>query len=214
PALGPRVVQWVDIGGRKYHAVGGRVCRAVTNPTFDPVSPAGALSAYFRGNPEGKSPLELLGRPESIRPEYRDRDARLAVMDRQGLDRIWLFPTLGMLYEELLKHDPQGVGLMFTAFNRWLAEDWGFAYRGRIFAAPYLSLADPGWAVAELEWALAEGARLVVMRPAAPTTPTGPMSPSDPAFDPFWQAVDDAGITVVIHAGDGGVSANGYAPDG
>jgi predicted TIM-barrel fold metal-dependent hydrolase len=214
PALGPRVIEWVDVGRRRYHSIGGRVCRAVTNPTFDPVSPAGALASYFRGNPDGKSPLDLLGTPEPIRAEYRDRDARLRVMDTQGLERIWLFPTLGMIYEEMLKYDPEGVTLLFGAFNRWLAEDWGFDYRGRIFAAPYVTLADVDWAVREVEWALSEGARLVVMRPAAPTTALGPRSPSDPIFDPFWRLVDDAGITVVVHAGDSGVSANGYAADG
>ena len=125
PADGPRVIQWADVGGRKYHAIGGRICRAVTNPTFDPVSPAGSLMEYFRGNPNGRSPLELLGKPEPIRPEYRDRDARLKVMDEQGIEKIWLFPTLGMVYEDLLKHDPGGVILMFRAFNRWLVEDWG-----------------------------------------------------------------------------------------
>ena len=75
-------------------------------------------------------------------------------MDEQGLDKVWLFPTLGMIYEELLKHDPEGVGIMFRAFNRWLEEDWGFDYEDRIFAAPYISLADLDVAVEELEWAL------------------------------------------------------------
>lgn len=68
-----------------------------------------------------------------------------------------MFPTLGMLYEEALKHDPEGVTIMFRAFNRWLAEDWGFAYEDRIFAAPYLTLADVDWACEELDWALAQG---------------------------------------------------------
>ena len=214
PALGPRVVQWAEIGGRRYHVIGGRVSRAVTNPTFDPVSPAGALSEYFRGNPEGRSPTELLGRPEPIRPEYRDREARLRVMDAQGIERIWLFPTLGMIYEEPLKHDPEAVVLMFRAFNRWLEEDWGFAHEGRIFAAPYLTLADPEAAVAELEWALDRGARTVVMRTAAAFTRNGPFSPAHPVFDPFWARVNEAGITVVVHAGDSGVSCNGYAREG
>ena len=128
PKLGSRVIQWAEINGRKYHVIGGRVNHAVVNPTFDPVSPAGALSEYFRGNASGKSPVEYLGRPEPIRPEYRDRDTRLRVMDAQGLDKIWLFPTLGVIYEEPLKHDPEAVGLLFRAFNRWLAEDWGCAY--------------------------------------------------------------------------------------
>ncbi len=210
---GPRCVQWCQIDGRQYHVVGGVVSRAVTNPTFDPISPAGAMHEYFRGNPEGKHPLEFLTAREPIRPEYRDRDARLATMDEQGLSKIWLFPTLGMLYEELLKHDPGAVCLTFRAFNRWLADDWGFAYQNRIFAAPYIALADVDWACSELEWALDGGARVIVMRPAAPITALGQRSPFDPMFDPFWARVNEAGVTVVIHAGDSGYSSNGYADD-
>ena len=122
--------------------IGGKVSHAVVNPTFDPVSPAGALSAYFRGNADGRTPIEMLREREPIRPEYRDRDARLAAMDRQGLSKIWMFPTLGMIYEELLKHDPGAVALLFQAFNRWIEEDWGYAYQDRLFASPYISLAD------------------------------------------------------------------------
>jgi predicted TIM-barrel fold metal-dependent hydrolase len=214
PALAPRCVQWAEIDGRRYHVVGGRVSRAVTNPTFDPIAKAGALHAYFRGNPEGRAPIEYLREREPIRPEYRDRDARLAVMDEQGLEAIWLFPTLGVLYEELLKHDTEAVAATFSAFNRWLDEDWGLDHRGRIFAAPYLSLADLDWAIAELEWALARGARVLVMRPAAPWTAVGPRSPADPCFDPFWARVNEAGISVVIHAGDSGYTSHGYTRDG
>ena len=82
-----------------------------------------------------------------------------------------------MLYEELLKDDPEAVTITFTAFNRWLEEDWGFAYENRIFAAPYLSLCDVDWAVRELEWALDRGARVICLRPAAVITETGPRHP-------------------------------------
>jgi hypothetical protein len=214
PTDGARVIQWVESGGRRYHALGGRINGAVTNPTFDPVSPAGSLFDYFRGNAHGRSALELLGTPEPIRPEYRDRDARLAVMDRQGIEKIWLFPTLGMVYENALTHDPGAVVLLFRAFNRWLAEDWGMAYADRIFAAPYISLADVDEAVVELEWALEQGARTVVLRAAAPIGVTGPHSPAHEMFDPFWARINEAGITVVVHAGDAGVSTNGYAAEG
>ncbi len=40
PENRPRCVQWAEIDGRKYHVVGGRVSRAVTNATFDPISKA------------------------------------------------------------------------------------------------------------------------------------------------------------------------------
>ena len=214
PAWGPRVVQWCEIDGRKYHVVGGRVSRAVTNPTFDPIAPPGALHDYFRGNPDGKTPMDFLRDREPIPAEYRDRAARLAVMDEHGLESIWLFPTLGVLYEEPLKHDPAAVMKMVQAFNRWLEEDWGFHHQERIFAAPYLSLAVVDEAVAELEWVLERGAHVICIRPAAVYTPTGPLSPADPVFDPFWARVDEAGIPVVVHAGDSGNSANGYAEEG
>jgi predicted TIM-barrel fold metal-dependent hydrolase len=125
-----------------------------------------------------------------------------------------MFPTLGMIYEEPLREDPEAVTLLFTAFNRWLEEDWGFAYRDRIFAGPYLTLADVGWACRELEWALDHDARTIVMRPAAPTTAAGRRPPTDPVFDPFWARVHEAGITVVVHAGDSGYTSHGYARDG
>jgi predicted TIM-barrel fold metal-dependent hydrolase len=214
PALGPRVIEWVEIGGRRYHALGGRISRAVTNPTFNPISPAGALFDYFRGNPNGVPMHQLMGTPEPIRPEYRDRDARLATMDAQGLAQVWLFPTLGMLYEEALKEDPEAVVLLFRAFNRWLAEDWGMAYKDRIFASPYITLADVDAAVSELQWALDQDARTVVLRAAAPITAAGPLSPAADEFDPFWALVNESGVTVVVHAGDAGLSSNGYAPDG
>ena len=108
----------------------------------------------------------------------------------------------------------QPVALTFTAFNRWLLEDWGFGADGRIFAGPYLSLADVDWAVSELEWAIDNGAHVIVMRAGAPTTATGVTSPFDPQFDPFWARLNEAGIPLVVHAGDTGYSSNGYADDG
>jgi predicted TIM-barrel fold metal-dependent hydrolase len=214
PADGARCVQWATIDGRQYHVVGGRVSRAVANATFDPVSKPGCLSEYFRGNPNKVNPIELIRDHEPIRPEYRSPAARVKVLDGQGLEGCFMFPTLGMIYEELLKHDPEAVCKTFRAFNRWLLDDWTFDYEGRIITAPYLTLADLDWAVEELEWALGHGARMIVMRTAAPTTSTGRRSPFDPSFDPFWARVNEAGITVVVHAGDSGPSSDGYAVDG
>ena len=214
PAWGPRTIQWAQIEGRMYHVLGGRISRAVVNPTFDPVAKPGVLHDYFRGNPNGDDPVDLLRARDHISPAYRDRDARIAQLDDHGLERIWLFPTLGMVYEALLVDDPEAVTVLFSAFNRWIADDWGFDYQSRIFAAPYLTLVDVDWAIRELEWALDAGARIIVFRPAAPTTRLGPRPPSAPEFDPFWARVNEAGITVVVHAGDSGYTAHGYANDG
>ncbi len=209
-----RVVQWCEMDGRHHHVVGGKVSRAVVNPTWDPIAKPGALNAYFRGNPEGKSPIEYLRDREPLRAEYIDRDARVRVVEEQGLEAVWLFPTLGVLYEEPLKHDIEAVGALMTGFNRWMLEDWGFDYRDTIFAAPYISLADVDLACAEVDWALDNGARTLVMRPAPVWTADGSRSPGDAMFDPFWARVNEAGITVVVHAGDSGYTTQGYAEDG
>jgi predicted TIM-barrel fold metal-dependent hydrolase len=193
--------------------VGGKISHAVVNATFDPIAKPGALHDYFRGNPDGRSTADFMRDRERIPDYYRDRDARIALMDSQGLDKVWMFPTLGVLYEELLKHDVPALCHTFSAFNRWAQDDWGCNYQDRIFTAPYITLADVDHACSELEWALDNDARLVCMRPAAPTTRTGQRSPFDTSFDPFWARANEAGITVVIHAGDSGYTAQGYVED-
>ena len=200
-----RAMDWADINGRRCLLVGGKVNRFIPNPTFDPVAKPGCLDDYFRGrNPENKSIRDLFGDLEPIHPGYRDRDARIAQLDAQNVEGCLMFPTLGVGMEEALKEDIPAMLAAFRAFNRWMNEDWGFAYQNRIFAAPYLLLSDLDWALEELEWALEQGARVIVMR-AAPVILKGEtISPADPSLDPFWARVNEAGITVAYHSGDAG----------
>ena len=210
-AMQSRCVQWVTMeNGRKYHSIAGKIDR-FTNPTFDPISKPGVLRELFRGNPNGTTSDELIRSSlEPMPPEYMNREARLARLDEQGLEAAWLFPTLAILYEELLKNDVDALCTMYTAFNQWLDEDWGFNYQNRLFAAPYISLADVEWACDELEKALAKDARVLVMRPSAVYTRRGPRNPAAPEFDPFWSRVNEAGITVVAHIGATRHDSNGY----
>ncbi len=76
-----RCIQWVQMDGKRYDMVAGKLRLAVGNPTFDPISKAGVLRRYDRGNPEGKTFVDLLGSALEPRPpEYMDRDARVLVM--------------------------------------------------------------------------------------------------------------------------------------
>jgi predicted TIM-barrel fold metal-dependent hydrolase len=205
PGFERRCMQWVELKGRTRLLVGGRLNRFIPNPTFDPVARPGCLDEFYRGrNPEGADMRQLFGELEPIHPAYRDRDARLALMDGQGIEKCFLFPTLGVGMEQALRGDLPAQRAAFRAFNRWLAEDWGFAYRERLFAAPYLTLSDPASAIRELEWALERDARLVCMVAGPVWTAQGRRSPADPVFDPFWARVNAAGITVAYHGGDYG----------
>jgi predicted TIM-barrel fold metal-dependent hydrolase len=202
PEFAKRTIQWAQINGKTRLLVGGRINRFIPNPTFDPVALPGALDEYFRGrNPKSADIRQLFGELEPIRPAYRDRDARLALMDEQGIQGTLLLPTLGVGIEQALIHDLPALASAFRSFNRWLDDDWGYAYQERIFAAPYITLSDPGNAAAELRRALDRDARFVVMIAGPVMTAEGPKSPADPCFDGFWGLAAESGITVAYHSG-------------
>ncbi|MGH9185872.1 MAG: amidohydrolase family protein [Acidimicrobiales bacterium] len=213
PTLAKRGVQWAVIDGRRRLIANGRVWRFIPNPTFDPVSKPGALDAYFRGKQPATDIREAFGDLDPLvdHPEYRDRDARLKVMDAQGVEGCFLFPTLGVGAEEALIADPPALYASFRAFNRWLEEDWGFDHLDRIYAAPMLSLVDAAAAEAELEEVLAGGAKIVCLRQGPIRTPAGGRSPGSPEYDRFWSLVEEAGVTVAYHSGDSGYGR--YADD-
>jgi predicted TIM-barrel fold metal-dependent hydrolase len=203
PEYAKRTMQWATINGKQRLLVGGKINRFIPNPTFDPVTKPGALDEYFRGrNPSGSDAKTLFGDLDPISPAYRNRDARLKLMDEQDLGGAIFLPTLGVGLEMSLYHDAPALLAAFRAFNRWMEDDWGFAYQERIFAAPYITLVDPDNAVRELEWALERDARFIVMVGGPVLTPAGGKSPADPIYDPFWARVNESGITVLYHGGD------------
>jgi len=137
---------------------------------------------------------------EAMQPAYQNRDARIAKMDEQGIGSALLFPTLAVCVEHFMKDDVEQMYANFHAFNRWLDDDWGFNYQDRIFAPPVLSLLDVDRAVAELEFVLARGARVIALRPG----PAFGRSPADPHFDPFWSILNEARVPVAFHIGESG----------
>ena len=195
----------LDGGGRPVMVIGDRVNRFIPNPSFDPVIVPGCVDPLFRGQvPPGVDPRSL-SKVEPIHPEYRDRDARLQVMDRQGIDAIVVFPTMGCGVEEALRLDIDATMATLAAFNRWLEDDWGFAYDGRIFAVPMLSLADPVAAAAEATSLIERGARIVHVRPAPVPGPGGrSRSLGDAVHDPVWAILAEASVPVAFHLGDSG----------
>ena len=200
-----RGVRPVQDGKHVQLLIGGKVNRFIPNPTFDPIIVPGCLDAQFRGQiPKGVDPRTLM-KVEPLREEYRDREKRLAVLDGQGIESVLLFPTLGCGVEQALKNDVDATMASLHAFNRWLEEDWGFDHRGRLLAAPMLSLADPDAACAELDSLLERGARLVHMRPAPVPGPNGSSrSLGHKLHDKVWARLAEASVPVAFHLGDSG----------
>ena len=198
------LLRLAEIDGRTKMIIRGRVSDYIPNPTFSVVAEPGSAAEYFSGrNREGKSYREIV-RPMRAIPEFTDRDARLALMDRMHIESIVNFPTLASLIEVNFMDDPIGTQVLVHAFNQWLYEEWGFDFAGRIFTTPVINLAVTEGAVAELEWALERGAKTVLVRPGPVAGFRGPRSPFLPDSDPFWARVQEAGIPVMMHASDSG----------
>ena len=199
------VVRYVQVDGRTKIAIKGVITDFIPNPTFEVVARPGCQEEYFRiGNPEGKSHREIMGEPMRSIPAFREPGPRLKLMDEQGIDQTLMFPTLASLVEERLRDDPEATHAVIHALNEWMYEEWSFNYENRIFAVPIITLPIVEKAIEELEWVLERGARTVLIRPAPVPGFRGSRSFGLPEFDPFWQAVVDADLTVSMHASDSG----------
>jgi len=202
-----RGVRMVAEGKRTLAVIGDRVNHFIPNPTFDPIIVPGCLDLLFRGViPDGIDPASLM-KVERLteHPEYQNRDARITVMDTQGIETVFMLPTFGCGVEEALKHDIEATMASVHAFNLWLDEDWGFERPDhRIIAAPIISLADPGKALEELDFVLARGAKLVLVRPAPVPGVVKPRSLGDPVHDPVWARLAEAKVPVGFHLSDSG----------
>jgi predicted TIM-barrel fold metal-dependent hydrolase len=196
PELKHRAPRWVEMPGTGQRRLlfGEKMNRFVgADHTFNMVGRPGGLAQGLAGKvTQSRDNLE------PARPTYRNRDARLALMDEQGLEGTLLFPTFAVSVETLVADDVDLAYATLHSFNQWLDDDWGFNYRDRIYGVPLLSLLEPYRAVEELEFVIGRGARVVNLNAG----PIGGRMPTDRAYDPFWKQVAEHDITVVFHAAD------------
>ena len=165
---------------------------------FDKTNPPGSLLANLRDPARAEYARSFTA--EAMLPGFQDRDARLRLLDTQGIEAAIMLPSLAVCVEHPIRNDPPLTDAVLRAFNRWLEDDWGYAYRDRLFGVPMLSLIDIDLAVRELDRVLAAGARLVHLLAG----PVNGRSPADPYFDAFWARLDEAHVPVAFHIGDSG----------
>jgi len=189
-------------GVTKKAAIGTRPITATDSPSLPEgvaVRP-GSLKEYLRKLKKGSADGDYAFGPMLRGFQYRD--ARLEMMDQQGVESMLLFPSTAITVESFMDGDDDVLYANFHAFNRWLDEEWGWNHQGRIYAPPYLSLRNLDKAVEETEWLIANGARIVAMR----TGHAYGRSPADPYFDPVWSRLDEAGVAVAYHLTECGYS--------
>ena len=168
----------------------------------DHVGAPGAMREFFRGRTDAGGAVNMNPIRASEHPEFTTREPRLQQMDRQGLEAAVMLPTLGVGVEYQLRRHAELLYPSLRAFNRWVAEAWGYGGDGRVFGVAVLSLADVDQAVAELERLIDEGVRLVHITAG----PIDGHSPADRRYDPVWARLQEAGIPLALHIGETGMN--------
>ena len=133
-----------------------------------------------------------------------DPFARVAHLDREGIDAAVLFPTIGLLAP--LYRDARAAAAFTRAVNDWLI-DFCAAAPSRLCPVAVLPQQDPRRAAAELERALDAGAIAGILRP----NPVAGRTPADASFDVLWSCAAALDAAVVLHEGtfDAGIPTLG-----
>jgi predicted TIM-barrel fold metal-dependent hydrolase len=129
-------------------------------------------------------------------PGYGEPNARLAAMDRDGVDAEVLYSEVSAFRH--YPHMREGWKEASEAFNR-VALDFASVDPKRLVPAYQVPLIDIDYAVAQVHTLAAAGARAVHI----PTFPSEVGLPEyhDERYDPVWAAISEADLSISQHLG-------------
>ena len=132
-----------------------------------------------------------------------DPHARIADLDLDGIDAVFLYPSLGLNAGSI--QDAPLAAAVCRAYNRWLA-DFCKPYPDRLFGVAQLPMQSVELAVEEMRHARKElGMRSGFVRPNR----YHGRSLDDPAYDPLWAQAQELDFAIGLHEGIGGMPAVG-----
>lgn len=124
-----------------------------------------------------------------------DARARIALLERDGIEHALLYPSLGLQWEAEVA-DPAYALAHTRAYNRWI-EDFCRDSGGRLAPVAHLTLGDAAAAAAELRRAVRAGARGGFL---LPFTLDG-LPHGHPAHDPLFAAAEELDAPIALHTG-------------
>ncbi len=135
-----------------------------------------------------------------------DAVLRLADMDREGIAAELIFhgdARLGDLFHNATNREYplEAWEAGAKAWNRWAADNFGFALDRFLLTGAVGPCVDMDAAVAEVHW-LADHGFVGTYLPGYMRHPGMPPL-YDPSWEPFWKACEDRGLVLVVHAGYG-----------
>ena len=166
----------IDEHGVEYLEINGKISLA----TY------GGL-AQFGGNgrPEVNAQLNMPGHPtfgESTLPGAVDPHERIKVMDADSIDIAFLYPSLGIVWEQECD-DAEIAAAYCRAYNNWMF-DFCAPYPDRLKPIAHISLLDVGEAVKEARRVAKLGAKGTFLFAHPPWLHGRPFG--HPDNDPYW----------------------------
>jgi predicted TIM-barrel fold metal-dependent hydrolase len=174
------VPQVIERDGIAYVKIEGRI--------FDELPIAAA------GIPNGLTDLNktLHTKWEEVQAGANNPQARLEVLDNEGLAASVLYPTIGLIYAGI--KDPEVTAAACNGYNRWVA-DFCRVAPARLYGVGTVPLQDVGSATAELKNIAKLGLCAATIRP----TPYRGRRLNDPAYEPFWTAAEELDLAISVH---------------
>ncbi len=163
-------------------------------------SPGFTTMAGFNGSP----PEGPMGYDDILSSSF-DAKQRLAHMDAEGIHAQVLYPNVGGFGSGgfLKLKEPELMLECVRAYNDFLVE-WCSADPNRLIPVAAMPFWDIGECVKEVERAVSIGHRAVLA--ASKPQDFGYPSVASPHWNPFWAAVQDAGVPISFHIGGGDLS--------
>lgn len=156
---------------------------------------AGKPLSPYSVTPLGALGVGEVGDYDQNRAGGFDPKARLPDMDAEGIDRVVLYPTLGLFMGGVA--DADLAAAIAAAYNDWLA-DYCAAAPDRLFGAAMLPLQDIERSVAEVRRIGRRACfRAVFVRP----NPYAGRALHTRRYDPLWAALADHDLAVGVHEG-------------
>lgn len=124
----------------------------------------------------------------------QDATDRLDAMDRMGVDRQLVFPTL--MYGAQMSDLPEAFAAC-SRYNDYIL-DWAADGKGRLRPACIINQNDVALAIAETKRVIERGAHALLY---ACSDPPAGVSPAHPDWDPMYAAMAEAGIPGLYHVG-------------
>ena len=159
------------------------------------VDSQGRPRPYVAGEMKPHIPMPPGSTPGQMSPGGSDPHARLADMDKEGIDVMTMYPTTGLFFFGIERVDVTVA--LCRAFNDW-AHDFCSVASERLIAPVLVPQIDVHEALSEIRRGMEElGQRGAMMRP----NPIGGRTLEHPAYEPIWSLLEELDVPLVLHEG-------------